>query len=352
MQPFNELTPLGRIRRMRQLATLALRRYGVDEARLHLVRQAGNTLFCVKTSDLPGPQAPAGLFEKDQYLLRVHEPGYQAQEAIDLELTWLAAMRREANLPVPEPVATLDGQWVLSIETPGVEGKRQCSLLRWIKGRSVKNCFRPHHLRAQGSLMARLHQFSMQWQPPPGLSKRKFDWDGLFQNDVGSGMPNAEAWALLSPLHRQAFSFVAERIREVMEDWGQGLDVFGLIHGDLGVDANLFFWHAEPRAIDFDDSGFGYWVYDLAVALDACRDDPAYPRYREALLNGYAEFRLLPEKQAEQIELFLAGLQVYWNLWASGGTHLYPSLLQEYRERITRTAEFVVRYARQEGCPI
>jgi Ser/Thr protein kinase RdoA (MazF antagonist) len=352
MKPFNELTRLGLIRRMRQLAIVALTRYGVDEARFYLVRQAGNTLFRVRTSNLSSPEAPDGLFVEGQYLLRVHEPGYQEPEAIDLELTWLAAMRREANLPVPEPIAALDGQWLLSINAPGVQGTRPCSLLRWIKGRSVRNRFRPHHLQAQGRLMAQLHQFSIQWQPPAGLCKRKFDWDGLFQNDVGSGMANAEAWALLSPLHRQAFSFVAERIRDVMEDWGQGLDVFGLIHGDLGVDANLFFWHGEPRAIDFDDSGFGYWVFDLAVALDACRDDPAYPRYREALLNGYAEFRSLPEKQAEQIELFLAGFQVYWNLWATGATQLYPSLLPEYRDRIARTAEFVVRYARQKGCPI
>jgi hypothetical protein len=41
--------------------------------------------------------------------------------------------------------------------------------------------------------MARLHQFSFQRQPPAGLSKRKFDWDGLFQNNVGSGMANADA---------------------------------------------------------------------------------------------------------------------------------------------------------------
>jgi Ser/Thr protein kinase RdoA (MazF antagonist) len=337
---------------MRQLATAALERYGVDEARIFLVRQAGNTLFRVWTSNLPGPEAPDGLYEEGQYLLRVHEPGYQEPEAIDLELSWLAAMRREANLPVPEPIATLDGQWMLSINAPGVQGTRNCSLLRWVKGRSVKNCFRPHHLRAQGRLMAQLHQFSTQWQPPAGLCKRKFDWDGLFHNDVGSGMANAEAWALLPPLHREAFSFVAGQIRDVMEDWGQGLDVFGLIHGDLAVDANLFFWHGEPRAIDFDDSGFGYWVFDLAVALDACRDDPAYLHYRDALLNGYAEFRSLAEKQAEHIELFLAGLQVYWNLWATGGTHLYPNLLPEFGERIARTAEFVVRYARQKGCPI
>jgi Ser/Thr protein kinase RdoA (MazF antagonist) len=352
MKPYQDLTYRGRLRRMRQLARLALQEYGLQDAPFKLVVQAGNTLFRVYGPALSFTPGNGDLFEPSQYLLRVHEPGYQEPEAIDLELTWLTAMRREANLPVPEPVATLAGQWVLAINVPGVPGTRHCSLLRWIKGRSVKNRFRPHHLRAQGRLMARLHQFSIQWQPPAGLAKRKFDWDGLFQNDVGSGMANAEAWALLSPLHREAFSFVAERLRDVMEDWGQGLDVFGLIHGDLAVDANLFFWHGEPRAIDFDDSGFGYWVFDLAVALDACRDDPAYPHYREALLNGYTEFRALPEQQAEQIELFLAGLQVYWNLWATGGTHLYPDLFPEYRERIARTADFVVRYARQKGCPI
>jgi hypothetical protein len=32
----------------------------------------------------------------------------------------------------------------------------------------------------------------------------------------------------------------------------------------------------------------------------------------------------------------------------SGGTHLYPNLRPEYDERIARTADFVVRYARQK----
>jgi Ser/Thr protein kinase RdoA (MazF antagonist) len=329
---------------------VALADYGIDNPRLRLVRQAGNTLFRVWAADLPDSGARADLFEEAQYLLRVHQPGYQDTEAIELELAWLAAMRREADLPVPEPIATLDERSLLPMSDSAVPGTRNCSLLRWVKGRSVQNCFQLHHFRAQGRLMARLHNFSAQWQIPVGLHKRKFDWDGLFQNDVGSGMANAEAWALLSPRNRQAFSFVAERIREVMEEWGQCPDVFGLIHGDLGVDANLLFWHGEPRAIDFDDSGFGYWAFDLAVALDSCRDDPRYSRYREALLNGYAEIRLLPEKQAEQVELFLAGLQVYWNLWATGGVHLYPSLFRDYYERNARTAEFVVRYARQKGC--
>ena len=52
-----------------------------------------------------------------------------------------------------------------------------------------------------------------------------------------------------------------------MEDWGKEPDVYGLIHADLGTKANVLFNKGEARAIDFDDGGFGYWTYDLAVPL-------------------------------------------------------------------------------------
>ncbi len=329
---------------MRTLASVALNRWGVEEARYSLLRQAGNTLFRVQTSDLPSSSVSGDLFAEDNFLLRIHEPGYQEPQAIGLELSWLSAMRREANLPVQEPMPTPEGKYLLSIEIPEVPGARNCSILRWIKGNSVKNRFCPHHFEAQGRLMARLHNFSLQWQPPSAVTKRKFDWEGLFQNDVGSGMPNANAWALLSDRNRSAFAVVANQLKVVMDEWGQDSSHFGLIHGDLGVDSNLLFWHGEPRVVDFDDSGFGYWIYDLAVALDAVRDDPEYALYRAALLRGYAEYRELLRDQVDKLDLFLAGVEVYWNLWATGGTHLFPDYLPEFQERINRTAEYVVRF--------
>jgi len=349
LKPYEELTRSGRIRRMRKLALKALTEFGVVEPKFWLVRQAGNTLFRVQSSSITGLIDTDDIFEKDHYLLRIHEPGYQEPEAIEFELAWLTAMRREVNLPVPEPINTLYGKLLLEMNMPDIPGTRYCSLLRWVKGRFVRKTFSPHHFLQQGRLMAKMHNFSTQWHPAAGFPKRKFDWEGLFQNDVGSGMPNADAWALLSPLHREAFSFVAEHVKEVMDAWGQNPEIYSLIHGDLGVDANLLFWHREPRAIDFDDSGFGYYVFDLAVALDAVRDHPDYIIYKDALLEGYREFRQLPEEQAHQIDLFLAALEVYWNLWATGGTHLYPELLDEYKERIASTADFVVRYVRRNG---
>ena len=125
MKPYETLTRLGRIRRMRQVAAAALEQYEVGDAYFQFLRQAGNTLFRVRTDSLPGVAEAGDLFQPGQYLLRIHQPGYQDVEAIELELAWLSAMRREANLPVPEPIPTLDGRLLLPVEVPGVPGSPQ-----------------------------------------------------------------------------------------------------------------------------------------------------------------------------------------------------------------------------------
>jgi Ser/Thr protein kinase RdoA (MazF antagonist) len=343
MKPYQELTHLGRLRRLRQLASVALDAFGPNGARFTLLRHAGNTLFRVWATDLK-PATANEVYEPGQYLLRIHEPGYQATDAIELELAWLAAMCRKAQLPVQEPIPAPDGRLLIQVSVPGVPDERNCSLLRWIKGRYLRQDACPHHYRAQGQLMARLHNFVAQWQPPACPSKRRYDWDGLFQDDAGSGMTNREAWSLLPPSCAESFQIVAQRVRQAMDELGQGPDVYGLIHADLGLDANVLFWKDEPRAIYFDDSGFGYWVYDLAVALEHGREDAAFPQFRAALLDGYAEVRSLPENQLKHLDLFMAASDVYWSLWATGGAHLYPHWREGLADRLERSARLVARY--------
>jgi Ser/Thr protein kinase RdoA (MazF antagonist) len=59
---------------------------------------------------------------------------------------------------------------------------------------------------------------------------------------------------------------VACGMQRVMTRLGDGTDQFGLIHADLHLD-NALFWRDDVRIIDFDDCGFGYWLYDIAVSL-------------------------------------------------------------------------------------
>jgi Ser/Thr protein kinase RdoA (MazF antagonist) len=63
--------------------------------------------------------------------------------------------------------------------------------------------------------------------------------------------------------------------------------VFGLIHADLHQE-NYLFHGKQVRAIDFDDCGYGPFVYDLAVTLSELEHRADYPTLRAALLAGYA----------------------------------------------------------------
>jgi Ser/Thr protein kinase RdoA (MazF antagonist) len=243
-------------------------------------------------------------------------------------------------------VPALDTRLLIQVSAPGIPGERNVSLLRWLKGRFIPDGIRARHYRAQGRLMAQLHEFSARWQTPAGLTKRRWDWDGLFGDVEGAGMPGSQARDLVPRRYHAAFDVVAQRARAVMQAWGQGPDVYGLIHADLGVDANLLFWGSPPeaRAIDFDDSGFGYWMYDLAVSLEHCRDEAAYAEYRDALLEGYTGVRSLPDSQLERLELFMAAFYVYVSLWCAAMTQLHPRHREELHQRLERAAGLAADY--------
>ena len=328
---------------MRRLAQLALNAYGLSDARFKFLRQAGNTIFRVHEAS-PGSSPKDDLYAPGQYMLRIHQHGYQTSAAIELELTWLASMCLDANLPVPEPILTLDGNLLTRVSLPGIPEERICSLLRWVKGRISTKDVQPHHYRAQGQLMARLHHHAANWKPPAGLSKRKYDWDGLFREDGGAGIPASEAWSLLPREYLKPFEVVSRKAKQVMDEWGKGSNVYGLIHGDLGLDANVLFYGGEARAIDFDDSGFGYYIFDLSLALEHCQEDDMLPQFREALLDGYTRIRPLPEDQLKYFDLCMAAFWVFWSLWAVAEAQCFPKYREELFERMARYFKRVERY--------
>jgi hypothetical protein len=178
MKPYNELTRLGRLRRLRKLAQAALADYGLGGAPFKFFYAAGNVIYKVHDPGARATGSDDGLFEPGQYLLRIYQPGWQTPEAIELELAWLDAMRRQVGLPVPEPVPRLDGRLVTRISIPGIPETRSCALLRWVKGRLLPNLGRPEHYRAQGRLMACMHNFTQGWQGqlPSTNTKRRYDW--------------------------------------------------------------------------------------------------------------------------------------------------------------------------------
>jgi len=196
------------------------------------------------------------------------------------------------------------------------------------------------HYSAQGRFMAKMHEFSQTWTMPEATLPRTYDWNGLLKEIPALCLPVDDVWSLLPESYSGPFESVAGQVGQAMETLGVGASAFGLIHADLGVDANLLFWRGRPRAIDFDELGLGYWVYDLAVALEHCREQKDFPGYRGALLDSYCGVRTLPDGQLDYLDLFMAALDVHIGLWANAVACIHPE-----RASVRRRAERCLRLA-------
>jgi Ser/Thr protein kinase RdoA (MazF antagonist) len=89
---------------------------------------------------------------------------------------------------------------------------------------------------------------------------------------------------------------------------------FGLIHADLHY-RNLLFAKGTVRAIDFDDCGFGPFLYDPAVMLSELLNWPDYLALRAGLLSGYRRVRPLSAEHEALLDTFIALRRVQDALW-------------------------------------
>ena len=308
----------AQVARIRRTGVRALADYALDDPRLTFIAHGENTTFRVDSAD-------------GRFLLRVHRPnrhgpGVDSQVAVGSELTWLAAVQADTELSVPTPLRTRDGEWTT------VADGLVCSVLGWQTGRMQANHPRPVHFRRLGSVLARLHDHASAWTPPSGFVRMRWDWETFFGNTMEyGGISAADCWDLLPTPVRLQFDEIARRMRLIMTD---GPD--GLIHADLYLE-NALFESDALRIIDFDDCGFGYWLYDLAVPLWDNRYRDNYPVLRAALLDGYAAHRELPD--LTHLDAFIATRDVAFGLWYAGMSQVNPS----FAANLDKTMDYIHR---------
>jgi Ser/Thr protein kinase RdoA (MazF antagonist) len=309
----------AQVARIRRTAVRALAAYPIDEPRLTFIAHGENTTFRIDSAD-------------GRFLLRVHRPnrhgpGVDSQVAVGSELTWLAAVQADTELSVPTPVRTRDGEWTT------VADGLVCSVLGWQTGRMQDNNPRPVHFRRLGGVLARLHDHASTWTPPSGFVRMRWDWETFFGNTMEyGGISAADCWELLPTLVRVQFDEIARRMRIIMTESQPD----GLIHADLHLENALFEGDAL-RIIDFDDCGFGYWLYDLAVPLWDNRYRDNYPVLRTALLDGYAAHRELPD--LTHLDAFIATRDVAFGLWYAGMSQVNPS----FATNLDKTMDYIHR---------
>ncbi|GII29909.1 phosphotransferase enzyme family protein [Planotetraspora mira] len=334
VRPYEELGRTGQVRRMRRLAQVAVEAYPVETVRITPLMRGYNTTFRIDT-------AGGG-----RHVLRIQRTGGPTAEMVRSEMTWLAALRRDTDLVVPEPVPTRDGDLLTVAESDGVPGARSCVLYRWVHGRFVDDRLTPAHLERVGVLMARLQSHGARFGAPDGFHRGPVDHVTSFgrtQDDGLSPEVAARAATLVDDVHRAGGGPIVratiERARAARDSLGGDPEVSGLIHADLHQE-NYLFRQGEARAIDFDDCGYGPYVYDLAVTLGELKRRPDYPGLRSALLYGYRSVRPLAAEHERLIDVFIALRAVQLMMWTVEHRD-QPMFRKTWDASATRTLEWL-----------
>ena len=90
----------------------------------------------------------------------------------------------------------------------------------------------------------------------------------------------------MSESEQGLLSSAVKRISGALADYGATPDRFGLVHADLRL-ANLLVDGDTTYVIDFDDCGFGWYLYDAATALTFLEDRDEAPSWLQAWVSGY-----------------------------------------------------------------
>jgi Ser/Thr protein kinase RdoA (MazF antagonist) len=243
------------------------------------------------------------------YVLRLHRPGYHTLEELNSERVWTRALA-EAGVAVPIPLTTQAGGDYVSVQVEALDQERQAGMTRWIEGEPLadllergddagapERCF-----ERLGAIEAAMHNQSSGWRPPPGFARHAVDRDGL--------MGDAPFWGpfwehpVFSPAERRLVIETRDRVRAVMDRLGRDPSTFGMIHADLH-DGNLLVDGERLTVIDFDDCAFGWYAYDIAVALYHQQGSPGFDAMQRAFVRGYRAVRAFSDDAVALIPMFL-----------------------------------------------
>lgn len=286
--------------------------------------------------------------ESGRYVLRLHPPSRIDVPTLTSELEWLRVIRRNTNLIAPYPQSTIvDGE-----DTPFVtaysdklpsSGLVYCTLFDYIEGK-----FKPtseltdDDMWRVGEYLGKLHTAG-QYTPSPGFVRPWLNWEGLFgENSPYNPRENAH---VITDHQLAVFDQVADRVQQTMQDVGQGAEAFGLVHADM-LAKNILFHNDEPRALDFEYCGWGYYLYDLTPLLWQLKSERTdYQMLEDAMWTGYTSIKPQPDRYRDLLEVFIAGRQLAscrWlavNLNHAAVREVAPQLLAQRTDELTKFLE-------------
>lgn len=256
-------------------ARAALRAYPIDVASVRLVADRLSTTF--RVHDRGGAA----------YALKMGRPGIETEDTARSEMHWLRWLGDAPALVVPHVIERADGDLVSSGDDES--GERWGSVVTWLAGRKRRAVVSTRDARAMGRLLARLHVRARTFDPQAGFTRKV--WDA--RRMCGRFGPSDVLAGQVEPAHERMVRRWEDRVAALHGELSGRSDAHGMIVADFGP--HNIVWDGEhPRLVDFNDSGWGLYAYDLAIVVTGLERRARGDALAAALLDGYQEVSGLP----------------------------------------------------------
>lgn len=291
MKPFDQLTYQGRARRLRQLAINALTHYDLDVTRVRLIQAYFNAIYRVDTAD------------GTKYVIRVSLPNYRETDEIQAEALWLAALRRDCDQTVLEPLLNRAGDFVTVAEAPGVPEARRCVVFSWVPGLDLCDDLTLPNYEKLSRLMAQFHQHAATFTLPDHLHVKRFDV--VFPYDEPVNLLEGEYAQQISAEARASVRYIADCAQIMLDQLLATGEPIHLIHADLHI-WNVKVYQERLYAFDFDDMMYGYPTQDIGIALYYIHRRDDFTDLYGAFRRGYESVLPWPERFRAEVETWIA----------------------------------------------
>ena len=303
MTDFDSLPHETQLELLQELASSALGAYALPAgATARMLNLSENATYKV--------EAPDGR----RWALRVHREGYHSRQAIASELAWEIDLRQTEVVTTPAPVKGRNGEIIQDVSHPRMARPRHVVLFDWETGAEPgigEDLSEPFEVL--GEITARMHIHARQWKRPEWFTRLTWDFDTA----LGDDKPHWGRWRDGVGMDRekeQLFQRTVDLIGKRLKAYGKGADRFGLIHCDLRL-ANLLIDGKAVKVIDFDDCGFGWYMYDAATPVSFYEHEPQVPGLVESWVKGYRKVLALPKEDEAEIPTFIMLRRILLVAW-------------------------------------
>ena len=301
-----------------EIASKALKSYPLEVKEVSLINNEYNATFKVVVND------------DQRYALRININSPRTSENLKAEVSWVNYLYKDGRVKVAKPITSTQGNLFASIRHEDSSRELHCVLYSWLPGSELDDEPELIQIKALGAAMAQMHIVAKDFQLPADSNLPSLDHVMWWTEDYllsDKSVLDQESRDLIS----QTLLVIDAHIKSLYA--GSSPIV---IHADLHGGNVL--WDVDSLSVlDFDDSGIGLPVQDLATAIYYLDT----PEQDAALRDGYSAVAPLPEMSERDLEVFLIQRRVILL------NYLYETTNEEHRAMIPDYLEESLRRIRK-----